>query len=469
MLQKIEHFLNKNFLHRFFFIKKNLKKMKEKAGSNAKEAFKISTINVASINAAWGKGFLEWVSESKPDLICVQETKLHADSKPSHSSYFLDGYNGYFFDCSASNGLHGTAIFSKIQPISVKESFNDDEGRCITIEFSKFYVVNTYVPNAGMKLERLNWKVKTWNPKVQKHLDELRKTKPAFWTGDLNVAHEDIDIFEPAGHEMTAGFTKEEREWFGSFLDSGYVDIFRKLYPDRKEFTFFSYRAQAKLKNHGWRLDYFCLHKDDFRDGLIIDCTIEKGDFSDHVPLSLYLNREMVLTDDDKPVESPVNVRLNNNLVIPISEQVPWFSKSKGKAKTAAAPQQTTESKPKGRVASRLSAREKKPTKKAKDEDEDEDQEENEEIEKPKQGRRGRKPSKAQEKKEEEEQEDDDEEKPKQTRGRRTKSPQALPAPSTSRMATRTSRKTVQFSSDEEDAKPSPKRKASRSPKRSKK
>ena len=381
--------------------------MKERAASGAKEVFKISTINVASINAAWGKGFLEWVENSKPDLICVQETKLHADSKPSHSSLFIDGYNGYFFDCSAKNGLHGTAVYSKIQPISVKESFNDDEGRCITIEFSKFYVVNTYVPNAGMKLEKLDWKVKTWNPKVQKHLDELRKTKPVIWTGDLNVAHQEIDIFEPAGHERTAGFTKEEREWFGSFLDTGYVDIFRKLYPDRKEFTFFSYRAQAKLKNHGWRLDYFIMHKDDLYDRLVVDCTIEKGDFSDHVPLSLFLNRE-ILTEEDRPVESPVNVRLNNNLTIPIAEQVPWAPKSKGKSSAT-----TT----KGKTAPSAKGKSKKA-----DEDNDEEQETKDgEEEKPKQSRRTRKPTKAQQDEDEDEDQQNDEEEEEKPKTRKTK------------------------------------------------
>ena len=275
-----------------------------------KDLVKISTTNVASIRAAWKKGFRDWVKSSCPDIICVQETKLHPKASPGIETFILEGYHGYFFD-SKKAGYAGTSIYTRFKPLSVLISIPDEEGRAITMEFDKFYLINTYVPNAGQKLERLDYKIKEWNPSFAAYINELKNSKPVIWTGDLNVAHKDIDIFEPKGHDKSAGFTPQERTWFDQFLNTGYVDIFRQLHPESREFTYFTYIGNAKARGKGWRIDYFIKYQNQISDDLIHDCFIEKGDFSDHVPCSLILKRN--LFENDGIVEGEKNVRLNDN------------------------------------------------------------------------------------------------------------------------------------------------------------
>ena len=266
----------------------------------------IVTFNVASLRAAWKKGFPEYVSRAKPDIICLQETKMSPTANPGIDTMKIEGYHGFFLHAQKP-GYSGTAVYTKIKPISVKKStgISDPNGRCMTVEFDKFFLINTYVVNAGEGLKNLDAKINTFLPQLKSHIDTLRKTKPVIWTGDLNVAHEDIDIWEPKGHEKIAGFTKEEREWFHEFLSENWCDVFRTLYPDRQQFSFFNFRGNARAKGHGWRIDYFIVPKEFMEtEGLVYDCSINSQiDFSDHLPVALVLDRDQILTENDKPVE----------------------------------------------------------------------------------------------------------------------------------------------------------------------
>ncbi len=266
----------------------------------------ITTFNVASLRAAWRQGFREYVDTAKPDIICLQETKMSNNASPSIDQMRIKGYHAFFLHAKKA-GYSGTAVYTKIEPKSVKKSdgISDENGRCMTIEFDKFFLVNTYVVNAGAdNCKNLETKMKVFLPELKKHLNDLRKTKPVIWTGDLNVAHQEIDIWWAQGHEMCAGFTKQERQWFDSFLKEGWCDVFRTLYPKKQQFTFFNFRGNEKAKNHGWRIDYFIVTQDLMEmDGLICDCSINSRiDFSDHCPLTLFLDRDKIITSEDKTV-----------------------------------------------------------------------------------------------------------------------------------------------------------------------
>lgn len=293
----------------------------EKIEADSKPTFdidkvvKIVTVNAGSLPAACKKGFMDYVKYEDADIICVQETKLHSKSPTGFDNYIIDGYYGYFFNSEQKKGYSGTCIYTKIQPISIKPGFNDSEGRIILIEYSNFYLINTYVPNAGMKLERLDYKINTWNPKLKNLMDELCKKKTTILCGDLNVAHQPIDIFDTKGKEKCAGYTPEERKWFDDFLKSGYTDIFRHLYPKKQQFSFFSYRFNMKAKNHGWRLDYFVMPTNTIDNDSIVDCLILNTNFSDHSPCVLILNKDKVLSEGDVPVKEPGITVLNSGAI----------------------------------------------------------------------------------------------------------------------------------------------------------
>ena len=177
-----------------------------------------------------------------------------------------------YWNCSQppKAGYAGTAIFSKVKPISVKYGLgidkHDSEGRLITLEFQKFYFLVCYVPNAGRKLERLDYRVKEWDADFFQYLKLLKQKKMVILAGDLNVAHNNIDIYEPKGHDKAAGFTKEERNSFSKLLNEfGFVDSFRHLHPEEKKFSYFSFFGNAKGLNRGWRLDYFVVDKESMK------------------------------------------------------------------------------------------------------------------------------------------------------------------------------------------------------------
>ncbi|RLN76005.1 hypothetical protein BBJ28_00022717 [Nothophytophthora sp. Chile5] len=202
-----------------------------------------------------------YVAQEDPDILCLSETKICRDELQKASQ----------------TTSYSTAIFSKTKPLSVKDEIvvgehtskgagpnggKDQEGRFLALEFPRFWLVHTYVPNAGGKLERLDYRTKQWDQAILRELQAMEKSKPVIWCGDLNVAHQEIDIHNPKGNRnKSAGFTDAERESFGGILDSGFVDTFRHLHPETQEFSYFGYRNNMRAKNKGWRLDYFVVSK----------------------------------------------------------------------------------------------------------------------------------------------------------------------------------------------------------------
>ena len=193
--------------------------------------------------------------------------------------------------CKVKSGYSGVAIFSKYRPIEItygiKHNDHDDEGRVITAEYDDFYVVSVYVPNAGEGLKRLDYRIKQWDKAFFLYINSLKEKKDVIVSGDLNVAHKEIDIYEAKGHLKSAGFTPEERESFTKFLDDGYIDTFRHLNPDLVKFSFFSGRIKShKENNKGWRLDYFVINQD--AEKRLVDSNIyTEYEGSDHLPIKL--------------------------------------------------------------------------------------------------------------------------------------------------------------------------------------
>ncbi|MBT2695267.1 exodeoxyribonuclease III [Bacillus sp. ISL-55] len=217
---------------------------------------KLVSWNVNGIRACARKGFLDFFKEADADLFCIQETKL----QEGQISLELEGYH-QFWNYAEKKGYSGTAIFSKQQPLSVKYGIgsaeHDHEGRAITVEFEGFYLVNVYTPNSQRDLARLGYRL-SWEDKLREYLLELDKTKPVILCGDLNVAHNEIDLKNPKPNRGNSGFTDEERGKMTELLDGGFVDSFRHLHPEAKDvFTWWSYMNKVREKNIGWRIDYF--------------------------------------------------------------------------------------------------------------------------------------------------------------------------------------------------------------------
>jgi len=217
--------------------------------------------NVNGIRAILKKGFLDFVAKYTPDVLCLQEVKAHAHQV----ELSLEGYDVYW-NSAQRPGYSGTAIFTKIKPLSVQVGVDleehDKEGRVITLEFQKFYLVNVYTPNAGEELKRLPYRME-WDREFLKFIKQLEKKKPVIVCGDLNVAHTEIDLANPKSNHGNSGFTDEERANFTKLLEAGFVDSFRYFYPNEpKKYTWWTYRFNARAKNVGWRIDYFCLSKD---------------------------------------------------------------------------------------------------------------------------------------------------------------------------------------------------------------
>ncbi|XP_061509150.1 recombination repair protein 1 isoform X1 [Anopheles gambiae] len=252
--------------------------------------FKISSWNVAGLRSWVGKGGLEFIEHEKPDILCVQETKCTEDQMPDEARH-IKGYHPYWL-CKPG-GHAGVAIYSKKMPFHVAYGLGDEEqdqdGRLLTAEYEKFYLVCVYVPNAGRKLVTLPKRLR-WNEKFHQYLRDLDAKKPVILCGDMNVAHEEIDLANPKTNKKNAGFTPEEREGMTELLSYGFVDTFRKLYPDRTgAYTFWTYMGGARAKNVGWRLDYFITSER--LAGKVTDNVIRSQVFgSDHCPVTLFLN-----------------------------------------------------------------------------------------------------------------------------------------------------------------------------------
>ena len=238
---------------------------------------KLISWNVNGIRAAYNKGFNEFFDNENADIFCIQETKM----QEGQLDLAKEGYYVYL-NSAEKKGYSGTAIWTKIKPITVKYGIgieeHDKEGRVITLEFEKFFMVTVYTPNAKRELERLEYRVK-WEQDFRKYLEELRKVKPVVICGDLNVAHKEIDVKNDKANRGQAGFTDEERREFNNLLDLKYIDTFRKFYPNEEKFTWWSYFGKAREKNVGWRIDYFIISNEldnNLKDAMIYDNILRK-------------------------------------------------------------------------------------------------------------------------------------------------------------------------------------------------
>ena len=252
---------------------------------------KIISWNINGIRAITNKDFFEDLNQINPDIICLQETKAQ-DGEVEEVLSGLSEYHQYY-NSAQRKGYAGVAVLSKIQPLSVSYDMgieqHDQEGRVICAEFEDFYLVNVYVPNSGQKLVRLDYR-KTWDEDLLTDLKNLKETKPVILCGDLNVAHQAIDLKnDKTNYNKTAGYTQVEIDGMNNLLDIGFIDSFRHLHPDTVAYTYWSYRFKAREKNSGWRIDYFLLSSN------LIDKVknIEiLSDYygSDHCPVQLEMN-----------------------------------------------------------------------------------------------------------------------------------------------------------------------------------
>ncbi len=241
--------------------------------------------NVNGIRACVGKGFMDFFNEADADIFCLQETKLQA----GQIELDMPGYYQYW-NYAEKKGYSGTAVFTKKEPWAVTYGIgiaeHDTEGRVITLEYEDFYFITVYVPNSGDELKRLAYRM-TWEDAFLTYVKHLEQTKPVIYCGDLNVAHEEIDIKNAKSNRGRSGFTDEEREKMSIALESGLVDTFRYFYPDREHvYSWWSYRFHARENNAGWRIDYFIVSdslKDKLQDAKIL--TDIYG--SDHCPVEL--------------------------------------------------------------------------------------------------------------------------------------------------------------------------------------
>ena len=246
---------------------------------------KLISWNVNGLRAVVNKGFYESFDKLNADIFCIQETKM----QEGQLAINFDGYK-MFLNSAVRKGYSGTAIFTKIVPISVSYGIgieeHDQEGRVITLEFKDFYLVDCYTPNAQRELTRLDYRMK-WENDFREYLKKLDKIKPVILCGDLNVAHNEIDLKNPKPNRGNAGFTDEERSQMTNLLNSGFVDSFRYLYPDKQDaYSWWSYMGKAREKNIGWRIDYFIV-SEKIKDK-IVDAKIHPEIMgSDHCPVEL--------------------------------------------------------------------------------------------------------------------------------------------------------------------------------------
>lgn len=223
------------------------------------------------------------MNEYKPDIICIQETKAHKEQV----ELSLPNYPYQFWNSAVKKGYSSTAIFSKIEPLNVKYDIgieeHDQEGRVITLEFDNYYLVTVYTPNSKRELLRLEYR-QVWDKEFLKFIKNLEQHKPVIFCGDLNVAHKEIDLKNPKTNRFNPGFTDEERSGFSSIVNSDFIDTFREFNKDGGHYTWWSYMFQARAKDIGWRIDYFCISKvlkENLKDSYILKDVLG----SDHAPI----------------------------------------------------------------------------------------------------------------------------------------------------------------------------------------
>ena len=249
---------------------------------------KLISWNVNGLRACMKKGFEEYFKETDADIFCVQETKL----QEGQIDFCPEGYECYW-NYAERKGYSGTAVFTKKKPLEVVYGIgideHDHEGRVITLEYEDFYFVTVYTPNSQSELARLSYRMR-WEDAFRDYLKELDAHKPVIVTGDMNVAHEEIDLKNPKTNRKNAGFTDEERDKFSELLAAGFVDSFRYFYPDKTDaYSWWSYRFKAREKNAGWRIDYFVVSdrlKEQMKDALIYKEVMG----SDHCPVGLEID-----------------------------------------------------------------------------------------------------------------------------------------------------------------------------------
>ena len=252
---------------------------------------KLISWNVNGLRAVINKGFKNFYNDIKADIMCLQETKMQQDQiSMDINDIFKDRY--VYWNSAEKKGYSGTVVISKIKPINVTYGIgkdeHDKEGRIITLEFDSFYLVNCYTPNSKRELERLDYRM-IWEDEVRSYLKELDKMKPVVYCGDLNVAHNEIDLKNPSSNHHNAGFTEEERSKMTALLNEGFIDTFRYKYPEKTgAYSWWSYMFHARENNAGWRIDYFIVSdsiKDKIEDAKILSDVMG----SDHCPVELDL------------------------------------------------------------------------------------------------------------------------------------------------------------------------------------
>ena len=252
--------------------------------------------NVNGLRAATKKGFREFIAESGADVVCLQETKISEDLTPG---FQFSEYPHTYWNCATKKGYSGTALLCKTEPISVTRGIgiekHDHEGRVLTAEFPDYFLVTVYTPNSqnhdeNKRPKRLDYRTQEWDVDFLAYLKTLEQKKPVIFCGDLNVAHQEIDLANPKTNRRNAGFTDEERERFSMILEAGFVDSFRQLHPDQKgAYSWWSYRAAARDRNVGWRIDYFCMSET--LGAKIQEAVIMPNVYgSDHCPVGLKLS-----------------------------------------------------------------------------------------------------------------------------------------------------------------------------------
>ena len=255
--------------------------------------YNIISWNVNGIRAIMKKDFSEKIAELAPDILCIQETKAQKADAEKVFSHFPD-YHALINDSKGRKGYSGTAILSKEEPVGVSYDIgveeHDQEGRVVTAEYKNFFLVNVYVPNSGNELVRLDYR-EQWDDAFLAYLQKLQKQKPVIVCGDFNVANTDMDLARPkANYDKSAGYTQREIDGFNDFLSAGLVDSFRKLHPEEVKYSYFSYRANARANNVGWRIDYF-LVSESLMENVEQAEIYKEYEGSDHVPIQLVLKK----------------------------------------------------------------------------------------------------------------------------------------------------------------------------------
>ena len=250
---------------------------------------KIISWNVNGIRAVIKKGFYDFVKDNNPDILCLQETKANKEQV----ELLLDDYPFQYWNSAEKKGYSGTAIFSKVKPLSIKNNIgiekHDQEGRVITAEFKNYFLVTVYTPNSKRELLRLDYRQKEWDVDFLNYIKEIEIKKPVIFCGDLNVAHKEIDLKNPKTNKRNAGFTTEERIGFDNYVNAGFIDTFREFEKSEGHYTWWSYMFQARSRNIGWRIDYFCISKS-LRKILKNSFILKDVLGSDHAPIVLEID-----------------------------------------------------------------------------------------------------------------------------------------------------------------------------------